>query len=84
MPSMCMVFFLGWNTVACAPWKRTARSPAHILLTDSRGMDISLNRWASRDVAGRVGMLRLSLATDDMMLSSATCASMASLGPTGR
>ena len=78
MPSMWIVFALGLNTVACAPWKRTARSPAHILLTESRGVDISLNKWASLDITGSVGMLRLSLAMDVMTLSSATCAWIAS------
>ena len=83
VPSMWIVFSRGLNTVACVPWKRTARSPAQIFLTDSSGMVISLNKWASRDISGSVGILRVSLATEVMTVSSATCARMASLGPTG-
>ena len=69
-----MVAVVGLKMVAVVPWKRTARSPAQILLMESRGMETSLKRCASQDVVGSSGMLRLSFATEAMILPSATWA----------
>ena len=56
VPSIGTVVVLGLKTVAVAPWKRTARSPAQILLTERRGMETSVKRCASRDDAGSSGI----------------------------
>ena len=72
VPSIGIDLVAGLKTVALDPWKRTARSPAQILLTERSGLETSLKRCASQDDAGSSGMLRLSLATEAMILSSAT------------
>ena len=83
VPSIRIDWLVGLKTVAVVPWKRTARSPAQILLTDRSGTETSLKRCASRDSGGSAGILRLSLATEAMILSSATWARTASTGSMG-
>ena len=77
---MGIVGWVGLNTVAFWPWNRTARSPAHNLLTDSSGTLISLKRCASFAMGGRPGALSWSVAMDAMMVSFAVCAMIASCG----
>ena len=71
---------MGLKTVAFVPWNKTARSPAHSLLTDSNGTLISLKRCASFAMDGRPGTLSWSVAMDAMMVAFAVYAMIASCG----
>ena len=52
------------KTAASVPWNKTAMSLVHNLLTDSSGVEISLNRWASFAGVGRPGSLIESVAIE--------------------
>ena len=66
--------------MAFGPWKRTVSLALHRLLTESRGTDISLNRCACLAMAGSLGLLSWSVATEAMISSLAACARSASAG----
>ena len=72
----------GLNTVAFSLWNKTATSLLHNLLTDSNGVVISLHLSICLLIRGRRSSAMVSVAVAVMILSSATCALVASMGET--
>ena len=72
----------GLNTVAFSPWNRTARLPLQSLFTDSSGVVISSYLSICRLIVGSSFNAISSVADAVIILSSATCALVASSGDT--
>ena len=73
---------VGLNTVALSPWNRTARSPLQSLFTERSGVLISSHLSACLLMVGRCCNASSSVADAVIILSSATCARVASVGDT--
>ena len=80
LPGIASCFVDGSNTVAISPWNSTAGLPLQSLLTDSNGVVILSHLSICRLTLGRCSGAISSVADAVMILSSATCALVASSG----